>query len=152
MKTKLSLIFGMIASVIMIVISIMQMEIVQDAKRDYSREQEHNRVMGYSEEYVPDKLSPYAKKTRIAGNFTLPFVFSILAVSLIVLKKAKQVKWISIFNYVIILFSVLILAFTFTGVKTTTGGITFDEVGALWIIFGAISIIFSSIGLAKIPK
>jgi hypothetical protein len=151
MKTKLSLAFGIIASVILIIVSVIQMEIVQDSKRDYRNEQEHNRAMGYYEKET-ESISPYAKKTRMAGNLTLPFVFCILAVSLLVFKKAKQVKWISIFNYIMILASILILGFTFTGVKTTTGGITFDEIGALWIIFGIISIIFSSIGLAKIPK
>lgn len=151
MKTKLSLIFGIISSITLIVISVMQMEIVQDSKRDYRDEQERNRIMGYNEPYNPDQLSSYAKKTRTAGNITLPFVFSILVVSLLVFKKAKAVKWISIFNYVIILFLIVLLAFT-VAVKLSTGGITFDEVGVLWIVYGIISILFSSIGLAKIPK
>jgi len=152
MKTKLALTFGIIVSITMIVVSVIQMNVVQESRRDYRDEQEHNRAMGYNDPYVKGVVKPYAKKTRAANNIMLPFVLSILAVSLLVFKNSRQVKWISIFNYILILFSIVILGFSLIVVRTTTGGITFDEIGVLWIILGVISIVFSSIGLAKIPK
>ena len=146
MKTKITLISGILIAVLMIAYSFMQMEYDHKVKQKYYSDREFARSMGINLD--EPSVKPYEKTSRAGGMVTGVLSLLLITVNFLLVKATKGNKVFKISSVILLAGSIICSLFSIVLMKST-GGVTFDETGVIWVLLGIVAILFYTVALIK---